>query len=282
MHPAESEPAEPPRWPHLRQGEFPFAIVHGEPLTQPPQDLYIPPDALRIFLDAFEGPLDLLLYLIRRQNLDILNINVVDIIDQYIRYIDLLGTMHIELAAEYLVMAATLAEIKSRMLLPKPAGDAEEEEADPRADLIRRLQEYEQIKDAAENMDELGRMERNFYQASAWPPPLPRTQPKPTVKLEEFLQAMAELARREEVMQSHHVSWEVLPVRDRMSQLLTKINHEDFIPFNRLLAVHEGRLGIVVTFIALMELVKERLAEIVQAKPFALIHVRAAAESDHA
>ncbi len=282
MNQVASQAAAPPSWPHPKQGEFPFAIVYGEPLTQPPQDLYIPPDALRIFLDAFEGPLDLLLYLIHRQNLDVLDVNVVDIINQYIRYIDLLGVMHIELAAEYLLMAATLTEIKSRMLLPVPVGDEDEEEGDPRADLIRRLQEYEQIKDAAEKLEALERLERNFYQASAWPPPLRRSQPMPTVDFRELLLAMGELARREEIMQSHHVAWEVLPVRDCMSRILAKIGGEDFIPFNQLFVVNEGRLGIVVTFIALMELVKEQLAEIVQAKPFALIHVRATTEAERA
>ena len=281
MDQAEPRPFGLPAWPHPQQRELPFAIVYGEPLTEPPQDLYIPPDALRVFLEAFEGPLDLLLYLIRRQNLDVLDINVVEIIDQYIRYIDLLGAMHIELAAEYLVMAATLAEIKSKMLLPKPA-EEEEDDTDLRADLLRRLQEYEQIKGAAEKIDLLPRMERNFYQTSASPPPLPRTRPEPPVELHQLLQAMSAVMHREEIMQTHHVSGDVLPMRDRMTHILAAIDADQLVPFVRLFAGNEGRLGIVVTFIALMELVRERLAEVMQAQSFAPIHVRATMETEHA
>jgi len=175
---------------HPTQGEMPFAIVHGQAYTQLPQDLYIPPDALEVFLEAFEGPLDLLLYLIRRQNIDILDINVSEITSQYMAYVDLMESHQFELAAEYLVMAAMLAEIKSRMLLPRSQEESEEEE-DPRASLIRRLQEYERFKQAAEDLDALPRMARNIYAAAAAAPDRALTRPDPDVELQEILIALS-------------------------------------------------------------------------------------------
>ncbi|ACE84726.1 segregation and condensation protein A [Cellvibrio japonicus Ueda107] len=253
---------------------MPFAIVHGQAYTQIPQDLYIPPDALEIFLEAFEGPLDLLLYLIRRQNIDILDINVSEITSQYMAYVDLMESHQFELAAEYLVMAAMLAEIKSRMLLPRSQEQAEEEE-DPRASLIRRLQEYERFKQAAEDLDALPRMARNIYTAAANAPDRALTRPDPDVELHEILLALSEVLRRADMFESHHVSRERLSTRERMAQVLDKLAHQHFVPFVSLFKVEEGRLGVVVTFLAVMELIKESLVEIVQSDAFGPIHVKA-------
>jgi segregation and condensation protein A len=259
---------------HPQQGEMPFAIVHGKAYTQLPQDLYIPPDALEVFLEAFEGPLDLLLYLIRRQNIDILEINVSEITSQYMAYVDLMQAHQFELAAEYLVMAAMLAEIKSRMLLPRSAEETEEEE-DPRASLIRRLQEYERFKQAAEDLDALPRVARNIYLASAQAPDRSLTRPDPDVELQEILLALAEVLRRADMFESHHVSREKLSTRERMAQVLDRLAHNTFVPFVSLFKAEEGRLGVVVTFLAVMELIKESLVEIVQSEPFGPIHVKA-------
>lgn len=256
------------------QGEMPFAVVHGQAYTQLPQDLYIPPDALEVFLEAFEGPLDLLLYLIRRQNIDILDINVAEITSQYMAYVELMESHQFELAAEYLVMAAMLAEIKSRMLLPRSQEETEEED-DPRASLIRRLQEYERFKQAAEDIDALPRMGRNIYATSAAPPDRALTRPDPDVELQEILLALSEVLRRADMFESHHVSREKLSTRERMAQVLDKLAHQHFVPFVSLFTVEEGRLGVVVTFLAVMELIKESLVEIVQSESFGAIHVKA-------
>lgn len=256
------------------QGEMPFAIVQGKAYTELPKDLYIPPDALEVFLEAFEGPLDLLLYLIRRQNLDILEIDVSEITSQYMAYVELMDVAHFELAAEYLVMAAMLAEIKSRMLLPR-SHDEEEEEEDPRAALIRRLQEYERFKDAAENIDELPRVGREVFQASAEPPDRNLTRPEPEVELTEILLALSEVLRRADMFESHHIEKERLSTRERMAQVLDQLGHKQFMPFVSLFRVEEGRLGVVVTFLAVMELIKESLVEIVQSEAFGPIHVKA-------
>lgn len=257
-----------------QQGEMPFAVVHGKAYTQLPQDLYIPPDALEVFLDAFEGPLDLLLYLIRRQNIDILDINVAEITSQYMAYVDLMESHQFELAAEYLVMAAMLAEIKSRMLLPRSAEEQEEEE-DPRASLIRRLQEYERFKQAAEDLDKVPRVGRNVFPVSAPGPDRNLTRPEPDVELQELLLALSEVLRRADMFESHHVSKEKLSTRERMAQVLDTLAHQHFVPFVSLFKVEEGRLGVVVTFLAVMELIKESLVEIVQSEAFAPIHVKA-------
>ena len=256
------------------QQELPLAFVHGKPLTVLPRDLYIPPDALEVFLEAFEGPLDLLLYLIRRQNLDILEINVAQITEQYMQYVELMGAMQFELAAEYLVMAAMLAEIKSRMLLPRPESSSDDEN-DPRADLIRRLQEYEQFKQAAEDIDALPRLDRDIFPAAAEPPELRHTRPLPTVDLRELLVVFADVMRRAAMTVSHHVQLERLSTRERMSQILDRLQQGQFLPFVSLFNVSEGRMGVVVSFLAVMELIKESLIEIVQSEPFGPIHVKA-------
>ncbi|MEE3110336.1 MAG: ScpA family protein [Pseudomonadota bacterium] len=261
------------------QGEFPFAIVEGKTVTELPKDLYIPPDALEVFLEAFEGPLDLLLYLIRRQNLDILEIRVAEITQQYMQYVELMHAMQFELAAEYLVMAAMLAEIKSRMLLPRPQLDEAEEAEDPRAELIRRLQEYERFKQAAEAIDALPRVDRNVFPGSATPPPIDRQQPLPDVELKDLLLAFSEVLRRADMFQNHKISFEALSTRERMGDVLKALSGgTSFVPFQALFTAEEGRLGVVVTFLAIMELIKESLIEIVQSEPFAPIHVRARAQ----
>jgi len=259
-----------------QQEEMPFAVVQGKELTSLPKDLYIPPDALEVILEAFEGPLDLLLYLIRRQNLDILEINVAEITRQYMGYIDLMSSIQLELAAEYLVMSAMLAEIKSRMLLPRQIMD-EEDEGDPRAELIRRLQEYERFKTVAEDIDEMPRVGRDLHQASADAPGREQERQYPDVDMREILTALADVLRRAEMFESHHIEREKLSTRERMSQVLERLRDEQFIPFVSLFKVAEGRLGVVVTFLAVMELIKESLIEIVQNEPFGPIHIKARA-----
>ncbi|MCV6625815.1 MAG: segregation/condensation protein A, partial [Cellvibrionaceae bacterium] len=255
------------------QGEMPFAIVDGKEMTTLPKDLYIPPDALEVILEAFEGPLDLLLYLIRRQNIDILDINVSEITSQYMQYVELMDAMQFELAAEYLLMAAMLAEIKSRMLLPR-SNEVEEDEEDPRANLIRRLQEYERFKKAAEDIDDLPRLGRDVHQGSAQPPDRNLTRPEPEVDLKEILLALSEVLRRADMFESHHVEKERLSTRERMGQVLDNLAHKQFVPFVSLFTVEEGRLGVVVTFLAVMELIKESLVEIIQTDDFGAIHVK--------
>ncbi len=266
-----SEPAFVPAGPP-QQREMPFAIVQGQPLLTLPQDLYIPPDALEVFLDTFEGPLDLLLYLIKRQNLDILDIPIAVITDQYMEYVELMKDMRLELAAEYLVMAALLAEIKSRMLLPRPP--ATEEEEDPRADLVRRLQEYERFKQAAQDLDELPRLERDHYLVQAPVPPGHRRLIPPEVDLREVLLALRELLARADLFTSHKVEKESLSLRERMAIVLGKLQGMGFVPFVHLFELHEGRAGVVVSFLAVLELIKSATIELVQAEPFAPIHVR--------
>ncbi len=259
------------------QQELPFALVYGQAVTQLPIDLYIPPDALEVFLEAFEGPLDLLLYLIRKQNIDILDIPVAEITKQYMGYVELMKSVRLELAAEYLVMAAMLAEIKSRMLLPRSA-EAEEEEDDPRAELIRRLQEYERYKAAAEGLDEIPRLGRDLSVPRLDAPEARARKLLPDVSLEEVLLSMAEVLRRADMFESHQVTREALSTRERMSEVLERLKGNGFVPFVTLFTVEEGRLGVVVTFMAVLELIKEQLVELVQNEPFAPIHVRARAE----
>ncbi|MDT8397677.1 MAG: ScpA family protein [Pseudomonadales bacterium] len=253
---------------------MPFAFVAGKAITELPRDLYIPPDALEVFLEAFEGPLDLLLYLIRRQNIDILDINVAEITAQYIAYVELMEAAQFELAAEYLVMAAMLAEIKSRILLPRSAEEDEEEE-DPRAQLIRRLQEYERYREAAERMDALPRLEREIFLAAADAPPLHRQASHPDVDLKEILLAFAEVLRRSNLYESHHIQKETLSTRERMSEILLRVSSSHFTPMISLLMRDEGRMGVIVTFMAIMELIKESLIEIAQSEPFGPIHIKA-------
>ena len=256
------------------QEELPFAYVAGQAITELPKDLYIPPDALEIFLESFEGPLDLLLYLIKRQNIDILEINVSDITEQYMAYVDLMESSQFELAAEYLVMAATLAEIKSRILLPRQESEEEDEE-DPRSQLIRRLQEYERYKKAAEDIGELPRIERDLYSVSAALPEIERVTPDPEIDLQTVLKALATALQRVEMFEHHHIQREVLSTREKMSEVLARVSAEKFVPLVSLLLREEGRLGVVVTFLAVMELMKDSMIEIVQNEPFAPIHVKA-------
>ena len=256
------------------QNEMPFAIVEGQPITQVPQDLYIPPQALEVFLEAFEGPLDLLLYLIKRQNLDVLNINVAQITQQYMEYIELMQSLQWELAAEYLVMAAMLAEIKSRSLLPRH-DETEEDDTDPRTELIRRLQEYERYKQAAEDIDELPRMERDLQIAKAEPPDFERAKPLPDVTLKEMLLALSQVLARADMFQEHEVEREKLSTREKMTHILSQLQGKQFVPFISLFMPEEGRLGVVVTFLAMMELVKESLIDIVQNETFGPIHLKA-------
>lgn len=256
------------------QHEMPFAYVAGKAITQLPQDLYIPPDALEVFLEAFEGPLDLLLYLIKRQNIDILDIDVAMITEQYMAYVDLMESHQFELAAEYLVMAAMLAEIKSRMLLPRSTHEDDEEE-DPRAQLIRRLQEYERYKKAAEDIDQLPRLERDVFLAGAQGPLLERNTPDPVVELQEILMALSGALRRADMFEHHQIQRETLSTREKMAEILVRLSSEHFVPLVSLLMREEGRLGVVVTFLAVMELIKDSLVDIVQSEPFAPIHIKA-------
>ncbi|MDH5786297.1 MAG: segregation/condensation protein A [Chromatiales bacterium] len=261
-----------------QQEEMPFAIVQGAPITELPKDLYIPPQALEVFLEAFEGPLDLLLYLIKRQNLDILNIPIAEVTRQYIVYVELMKEMQLELAGEYLVMAAMLAEIKSRMLLPRPV-EADADEDDPRAELVRRLQEYERYKQAAEDIDELPRMGRDTFAFVIDTPDKKSERPQPHVDLRDMLMALTDVMRRSEMFAHHQISREPLSIRERMTQVLSKINPDTFIEFTKLFTVEEGRRGVVVTFMAILELMKQSMIEMIQAEPFGTIHVKAVAAS---
>nr|WP_246387776.1 ScpA family protein [Chiayiivirga flava] len=255
---------------------MPLAMVLGQPVLQIPQDLYIPPDALEVILEAFEGPLDLLLYLIRRQNLDILDIPVAEITRQYVDYIGVMGELRFELAAEYLVMAAILAEIKSRLLLPRPPG-AEGEEADPRAELVRRLQEYERFKQAAQDVDALPRLDRDTSVVSAFVPDRQAIRVPPPVDLREMLLALRDVLKRADLFTHHAIKREALSVRQRMGEVLAKLGDGQFHDFLSLFTVEEGRLGVVVTFLSMLELAKERLVEIVQEEPLAPIWVKSLA-----
>lgn len=254
------------------QEEMPFAVVQGKNLTTIPTDLYIPPDALEIILEAFEGPLDLLLYLIRRQNLNILEIDVAEISKQYMGYIDLMKTIQLEVASDYLVMAAMLTEIKSRMLLPKR--DEEVDEEDPRAELIRRLQDYERFKVAADDLDQLPRLERDTHPAKIFSE---TSKPEPGyvhVEINDLIVVLANVMARAEMFESHQIQFETLSTRERMSDVLEIISNGEFVVFNQLFSIEEGKIGVVVTFLAIMELLKERLVDIVQNELFGSIHLR--------
>lgn len=257
------------------QEEMPFAVVAGEPVTTLPQDLYIPPYALQVFLEAFEGPLDLLLYLIRRQNIDILDIPIAEITKQYVQYIEMMTEMQLELAGEYLLMAAMLAEIKSRMLLPRPEIE-EDEEDDPRAELVRRLQEYERYKKAADNLSDLPRLERDVFVASAEAAKPKLAMKLPDVTLKELLLSFHDVLKRAEMFSNLHLQREPLSVRQRMSEILTRIKANTFTGFADLFDPEEGRMGVAVTFIALLELMRGSVIEVVQSEQFAPLHVRAA------
>lgn len=258
-----------------QQQEMPFALVYGQAFTKLPDDLYIPPDALEVFLEAFEGPLDLLLYLIRRQNLDILDIQVADITHQYMQYVEVMRTMNMELAGEYLVMAAVLGEIKSRSLLPRPKGEDGQEEEDPRAELIRRLQEYERFKKAAADLEAMPQEGRDFWPVKVAGPDYTREKELPQVDLREILLALQDVLRRADLFESHQVSRETLTLREKMSHVLEQLQGREFVPFVALFTIEEGRLGVVVTFMAILEMVKEGVLSLVQTESFGPIHVKA-------
>ncbi len=260
------------------QPEIPFATVKGEAFTHLPEDLYIPPDALEVILEAFTGPLDLLLYLIRRQNLDILDIPIAEITTQYVSYIEMMHDMRLELAAEYLVMAAILAEIKSRMLLPRPVAESEED-IDPRAELIRRLQEYERFKQAADDIDQLTQLERDTFITSVAADDLRPEQPEPELELRELILALKEVMHRADLFSRHTIEGETLSVRERMSIVLKQLGSGQSVEFQQLFNRAEGRMGVVVTFIAMLELLKEHLIDVIQKSAGAQIYLRAAAGS---
>jgi len=266
--------ANPPAAEPHDQAEMPFAVVEGQPLSEMPHDLYIPPQALEVFLEAFEGPLDMLLYLIRRQNLDILDIPIADITLQYMSYIELMQVMQLELAGEYLLMAATLAEIKSRMLLPRVHAAETAEEADPRAELVRRLQEYERFKRAAENIDRMPRLERDTWTATAELVDRKVVRIAPQVTLQEMLLAFQEVLSRSDMFAHLHVQRDPLSVRQRMTDVLAALNASAFVDFVRLFRAEEGRQGVTVTFVAILELLREGLIEIVQSEAYGPLHVR--------
>ena len=248
--------------------------VLGEEVTELPKDLYIPPQALKVFLEAFEGPLDLLLYLIKKQNIDILNIPIAAITQQYVQYVDLMRELQIDLAAEYLVMAAMLAEIKSRLLLPRPEKLEDEEGQDPRAELVRRLQEYERFKKAAEDMDALSRNERDTFTVSVDAPKMQLAVAHPDVSLDEVLAAFKDVLKRARLNADHKVEREVLSIRERMTIVLDSIQEEEFTPFTRFFDPSEGRMGVVVTLIAILELLRQKVIQFVQHELFAPIYVK--------
>ena len=258
-----------------RAKDGPVAVVGGEAVLELPADLHIPPDALEVFLETFEGPLDLLLYMIRRRNLDILEVSVAEVTEQYMRYIEMMQVLKLELVGDYLLMAATLASIKSRLLLPRHEEDTGED--DPRAELVRRLQEYEQIKTAAEDIGELPRVERDTFPVQPERPELVKRRANPAVQLKEVLVSLAEVLHRAEMYQHHAVQLEPLSIRERMSDVLARLGERsDFVPFPELFRAEEGRRGVVVTFLAITELIREGLIDFVQNEAFAPIYVRAA------
>ena len=256
-----------------QQVEMPFAIVEGESLTELPRDLYIPPVALKVFLDTFEGPLDLLLYLIRKQNLNILEVPIADITEQYVNYINLMKELELELAGEYLLMAAMLAEIKSKMLLP--LFEEVEDEEDPRAELVRRLLEYERYRTASEELNKLKRLERDVFITGVESSHLAQPIELPDIALQELLLSFQEVLKRAEMFTTLHMLKEPLSVRERMATILEKLKNKDFIDFTELFDLEEQKTGLVVTFLAILELMKESLIEIVQTKAYGIIHVKA-------
>lgn len=251
----------------------PFATVRGQAIIDLPKDLYIPPDAMKVFLEAFEGPLDFLLYLIRKQNIDILDIPIAQVTKQYMEYIDLMQSLTLELAAEYLVMAAILAEIKSRMLLPRVA-DPENNEEDPRAELVRRLQEYERFKQAAEDMEKLSREERDIFTSQIDGSAIAVNKPLPQVNLPDLALAFMDVLKRAEISSHHQIHLDALSVREKMTFILDALQDKEHVIFTDLFNLQEGRLGVVVTFLAMLELLKQGLIEFIQAEAYAPIYMK--------
>lgn len=271
-----TDDTQPPQTTHSEpvQQPLPLAFVNGEAVLEKPEDLFIPPDALEVILEAFEGPLDLLLYLIRKQKFDIVTMPVLEITKQYMEYVELMKELKLELAAEYLLMAAILAEIKSRLLLPKRP-DAEDDEEDPRAELIRRLREYEAIKTVAEEINAMPREERDIFIGKATP--AESVEPiriLPEVTLQELVLGFQTALQKAKAFEHHHIAKEALSTRERMSMILERVSRDHFTSFDALFEPEEGRAGVVVTFLAVLELVKEKLIELVQAQPYANIHVK--------
>ncbi|MCK4609276.1 MAG: segregation/condensation protein A [Gammaproteobacteria bacterium] len=249
-----------------------YATIKGEPVTALPKDLYIPPEALKVFLEAFEGPLDLLLYMIKKQNLDVLDIPIAEITKQYMEYVEIMKDVHLELAAEYMVMAVMLAEIKSRMLLPKPVAD--ESEDDPRAELVRRLQEYERFKQAAEDLDKMPRINRDIFLAGAEMPDIEIKKPLPEVDIQDLCFALKDILQRAEMYEHHQIEREILSTRARMVQILVDLPADKFVNFEALFTLEEGRAGVIVTFTAVLELIRQTVIEMVQAEAFGQIHIK--------
>jgi len=252
------------------------AIVGGKEYTQVPDDLFIPPEALEVLLDSFSGPLDLLLYLIRKQNIDILDIPMTSITRQYLSYIELMQYKKLELAADYLLMAAVLAEIKSRLLLPVTSIDEEEQEEDPRQALVRRLQAYEQIKQAAEMLDALPRKERDHFSIQITPQELETITVLPEVTLRDLIEAMNSLLQKEEHFSHHQIAREVMSVKDRMNKILSQLQEHSVVQFTELYHIEEGKIGLVVSLLAVLELAKQSLLVITQNQPFSPIHIKGA------
>ena len=256
------------------QQPLPLAFINGEALIETPEDLFIPPDALEVILETFEGPLDLLLYLIRKQRFDITTLPIAAVTKQYMEYVDTMIALRLELASEYLLMAAILAEIKSRLLLPKRSDDSDEED-DPRAELIRRLKEYEVVKQAAEDLDIQPRLGRDVFtacvDASEQVAPI---RIEPDVSLAEIVLAFSAAMKRAQAFEHHTIEREALSTRERMSLILSTLNNAEFMPLEALFTLDEGRAGVVVSFLAILELVKEQLILCIQAGPHARIHVK--------
>lgn len=252
---------------------LPVATVKGQAVINLPNDLYIPPDAMKVFLEAFEGPLDFLLYLIRKQNIDILDIPIAAVTKQYMEYIDLMQNLSLELASEYLVMAAILAEIKSRMLLPRPT-ESDNPEEDPRAELVRRLQEYERFKQAAEDINNLPRDHRDTFTVQVDGSQIAVNKPLPTVSMPDLLQALMDVMQRIDRNAHHQVQIDALSVREKMTLILEAVQNNEHALFTDLFNLQEGRLGVVVTFLAMLELLKQHMIEFVQAVAFAPIYLQ--------
>lgn len=260
------------------QQPLPLAFVHGEALVEKPEDLFIPPDALEVILETFEGPLDLLLYLIRKQKIDIIDLPILDITKQYMEYVELMQEVKLELAAEYMLMAAILAEIKSRLLLPKPPAD-EEDEIDPRTELIRRLKEYEIIKHASQELDTLPRMGRDRFAATAVPAKnIAPEKIHPHVAMADIVLAFAEAMQRAEAFAHHQIEREQLSTRERMSQILQTLKHDSFMTLTDLFTPEEGKAGCVVSFLAILELTKEGLLECMQSDALGVVNIRLKAQ----
>ncbi len=256
------------------------ARLYGQPMLELPRDLYIPPDALEIFLEAFEGPLDLLLYLIRKANIDILDIPMAPLTQQYLAYVEAMRRQNLELAADYLLMAATLLEIKSRMLLPRPSQAADDEAEDPRAELVRRLIEYEQMKQAAARLDVLPRAERDFEWVSVFVAEKV-VERLPELSLHDLQLAWLRIMKKARLHQHHTVGREELSVREHMTTILRKLGDGQFVVFETLFDTQLGAAGLVVSFLAVLELVKERLVDVTQNEAFAPIYVKLADASKH-